>query len=73
MPGELLLEIFSEHKGVRLGSQNHLSKTNKQAIMGFYFCTICNFELHSSGGGAAWMVMVCYKEIATETNPESLL
>lgn len=43
VPGERLFRIFLEFKGVMLGSQGPLSKTNKQ--LGFYFGTMCNFEL----------------------------
>lgn len=45
VPGELLFMIFLELKGVMLGSQDHLSKTNKQAVVMFYFCLNHNFEL----------------------------
>ena len=34
--GKLLLEIFSESKGVMLGSQDYLSQTNKQAVRGLF-------------------------------------
>lgn len=44
VPGELLFKIFSEFKGVMVGSQDRLSKTNKQAVRGFYCSRICNFE-----------------------------
>jgi hypothetical protein len=72
MPGEMLLEIFSEFKGVMLSSQDHLSKTNKQAVTGFYFCIICNFELQFlRGEEQTEMVMVCYKAIAIGTSPGS--
>ena len=40
MPGELLFKIFSEIKVVMQGSQDRLSKTNKQALVGFYFRAI---------------------------------
>lgn len=36
VPGELLLKIFSESKGVMLGSQDYLSQTNKQAVRGLF-------------------------------------
>lgn len=35
VPGELLFKIFLEFGAVMLGSQYHLSKTNKQAVVGF--------------------------------------
>lgn len=35
VPGELLFKIFLEFRAVMLGSQYHLRKTNKQAVVGF--------------------------------------
>lgn len=37
VPGEMPFEIFSESKGVMLGSEDHLSKTNKRAVRGLFW------------------------------------